>query len=145
MNSTKSLPLASFYSRKQPAWYWFFQRPLAPSFVYRGSYRQVQAGAQKSRQNWPFTFCFRPVRMAPKSMMTKANNFRPLPSSLVPSHCGWGIRLTPWHVFLRQRDCVLSYDDYCDLLLWSVILFYTIYILSRCHFKTICYLFSYSR
>lgn len=102
--------------------------------------RVIKAGASReaeNRQNWPLKFCFRPVCVAPKSILMNTSNFRPLPSSLVSCHCGQGIHLPSWHVSLRQRDCVLSYYDYCDLPLWPVIFFHTMSMLSRCRFKLI--------
>lgn len=118
MNSTKSQLLASFYSRKQPVWYWFFQG-VWPLLCLQ---RVIRAGASREperRQIWPLTFCFRPVCMTPKSTVTSTNNFQPLPSSLVTCHCGWGIHLLPCCSFLGQKDCILSYD-YWDLPLWPV-------------------------
>lgn len=107
--------------------------------------RVIKAGASRepeSRQNWPLKFCSRPVRMAPRSILTDTNDFWPLPSSLVSCHCELGIHLLPWHISLGQRDCVLSYYDYCNLPLWPAIFFHTVNILSRCRFK-IVYIINY--
>lgn len=47
MNSTKSQPSASFYSRKQPVWCWFFQRPLAPPLSAEGHKGRCKQGARE--------------------------------------------------------------------------------------------------